>query len=589
MKKKIFLMLVMTVMLVLALTVAVSADSVHTGKVDLNQKVTLSDGTECALFDADGDALIWYKDANGALQSIKAQDERVLFYCTYQFGVGNSVVGSVTVYEISKIEIALESGTLPCSSIVVFNIMDDDVLSNAGGSRLNNPVNCIRSNTFINSTNLEYAFLRLDTGAIQASAFQGCSNLKYVNLEHLTELRQFGGGSCFNNCKSFMVGEVLDLSNTKLCAILGTGTFNNVKLKGIILPNTVTDLGDWNLQGMSLESFVVPTGVTKISGSTFNDTKTLKTIYINNTLTSISDRAFNNTGLEKIFYVGTLDQLNTLLAKASKTSNDPFWAVVGENNANVISYADYKNLEDKSGKYVVYNYNYCEAYNKSIHELDPTKSNACAGICGLCGETALAPNPVHDYVTTIEYTNYLAKGTRTQTCQNPGCAHNTAPYETSANAIIASFKGFSTKEVGDGLTFGYTLNLEAIEEYEAVSGKTLEFGFVVAVQAFLGDNAPLDKDGNAASDNVIKASITSEDHTYTGADFRLTSTSWDGTANINGVETALKDIKFYMAGYIIDGASVVYINSGATGDKADALSYKDVAGTEVIPEETPAE
>ena len=49
------------------------------------------------------------------------------------------------------------------------------------------------------------------------------------------------------------------------------------------------------------------------------------------------------------------------------------------------------------------------------------------------------------------------------------------------------------------------------------------------------------------------------------------------------------DIKFYMAGYIIDGASVIYINDGATGDKADALSYNDIAGTEVIPEETPAE
>ena len=186
--------------------------------------------------------------------------------------------------------------------------------------------------------------------------------------------------------------------------------------------------------------------------------------------------------------------------------------------------------------------------------------------------------------SNIEYTNYLANGTLyTQ------CARCEECQKSEVNPLIADFKGFSTKEVGDGLTFGYTLNLEAIEEYEAVNSTTLEFGFVVAVQAFLGDNAPLDKDGNAASNNVIKASITSEDHTYTGADFRLTSASWDGTANINGVETALKDIKFYMAGYILDGASVVYINSGATGNSADAYSYRDIAGTEVIPEETPAE
>ena len=161
MKKRIFLMLVMAVMLVLALSVAVSADSVHAGKVDLNQKVTLSDGTECALFDADGDALIWYKDANGALQSIKAQDERVKYNGSYKFNVGNSTVGTVTAYEVNKIEIALESGTLGCGNIVVFNAMDDDVLTNTGNYK-NVPVNCIRSNTFINSKNIEYAFLRLD-------------------------------------------------------------------------------------------------------------------------------------------------------------------------------------------------------------------------------------------------------------------------------------------------------------------------------------------------------------------------------------------------------------------------------------------
>ena len=574
MKKRILLMLVMTVVLVLALAVAVSADSVHAGKVDLNQKVTLSDGTECALFDAEGDALIWYKDANGALQSIKAQDERVLFYCTYQFGVGNSVVGSVTAYEISKIEIALESGTLPCSSIVVFNIMDDDVLSNAGGSRLNNPVNCIRSNTFINSTNLEYAFLRLDTGAIQASAFQGCSNLKYVNLEHLTELRQFGGGSCFNNCKSLMVGEVLDLSNTKLCAILGTGTFNNVKLKGIILPNTVTDLGDWNLQGMSLESFVVPTGVTKISGSTFNDTKTLKTIYINNTLTSISDRAFNNTGLEKIFYVGTLDQLNALLAKASKTSNAPFWAVVGENNANVISYADYQKLEDKSGKYVVYNYSYCEAYNNGVHELDPEKSNACAGICGVCGEASLAENPVHDYVTTITYDNFLAVGVKTQTCQNAGCAHSEkTPYVTEVNAIIKEFKGFSAREEGDGVTFGYVIDYDALNEYVKLNGKNVELGFVVALQSNSANDAP---DLNAETSITAKVvTWTTDDEAnlsavkYTGADFIIRG-DWTGHENI----------VFCMAGYLIDGEAVSYLNYGSSSEKADTFYYGQFLATE---------
>ena len=571
MKKKIFLSLIMVMVLALMFAFAVSADSVHNGKVDLTQSVTLSDGTECALFDADGDALTWYLDSSGALKSIKTQDERVLFYCTYQFGVGNSTVGSVTAYEVSKIEIALESGTLPCSSIVVFNAMDDDVLTNGGTSRLNNPVNCVRSNTFINSTNLQYAFLRLDTVALQSGAFQGCSNLKYVNVADLTELRQLGGGGCFNNCTSLMVGEVLDLSNTKLCAIQGSGVFNNVKLAGLILPNTVTELGEWNLQGMGLTSFAIPTGVTTLYNSTFNDSKSLKTIYINNTLTKINDRVFNNTGLEKIFYVGTLEELTTLLDNSSTTNNAPFWAVVGENRANLISYEDYKKLEDKSGKYVVYNYSYCEAYSNGIHTLDPEKSNPCAGICGICNEVALNANPVHNYVTTLVYANYLANGTKTQTCQNEGCTHKTTPVVTSVDPIIASFKGFSVKEDGNGITFGYTVNYDALAEFEEVNLTKVELGFAVAVKSFLGDKLPLDENGDKANDNVIKVAVNNE-YNYVGADFVLRG-DWNRTVIINEVEVDIKDVEFYMAGYLIANGTVSYLNGTGSSENAAVITF----------------
>ena len=45
MKKRIFLMLVMVAILVLTLALAVSAESVHSGKVDLSATVILDDGT----------------------------------------------------------------------------------------------------------------------------------------------------------------------------------------------------------------------------------------------------------------------------------------------------------------------------------------------------------------------------------------------------------------------------------------------------------------------------------------------------------------------------------------------------------------
>lgn len=579
--KRLFLALVVAIAFVLALTVAVSAESVHNGKVDLNQKVTLSDGTVLNLFDANGNALIWYKDSNSEIgySSVRADSGAgedgytggtVVFNQSYQFGVGNSTVGSVTAYEVNKLTITVNGSSFDDANIVVFNVMDDDVLTSKG-----NPFNCFRD-IFSGNSNIEYAFLRLDTVALQASALYNCAKLKYVNLEDITELRQIGGGSTFRDCKALFAGETVDLSNTKLCVIAGDGPFSYVPFKSLILPNTVTSLGNWGLQGTGMIEFTVPTGVVKIEGSQFNDSKSLTTIYINNTTTQISDRAFNNTALEKIFYVGTLDQLNALLAKASKTNNAPFWAVVGENNANVISYADYKNLEDKSGKYVVYDYSYCEAYNNGNHSFDPEKSNDCAGICGTCGEVALKANPIHNYVTTISYAKgYTKTGIKTQTCQNAGCAHENG-YDTDVDAVV-DFRGISVKESGDALTFGYVINYNALDELVKITGKEVELGFVVGVKSFISGEVYGNE--NAVTASVVTWKVETEEvkneALYVNADFILRGT-WDKNVDLDGdevEETDVKNVEFYMAGYLATNGAVSYLNASDSFLSPDVVTY----------------
>ena len=539
MKKKLLLTLVMIAMLVCALAIAINADgaSVHNGKVDLNAKVALDDGTELNLFDSDGDALIWYRASNGELTSIKAQDERVKYYGTYAFSVGDSkTVGSVTAYEVSKIEIVLESETVNCNKIVVFNIMDDDVMTNAG-SRLNCSVNCIRSKTFSDSTELVYAYLRLDTVAIQAEAFVRCKNLKYVNLESLTELRQISGGSAFNGCTSLFVDQIVDLSSTKMCVIGGSGAFNNVKLKGLILPNTVTDLGDWNLQGTGITEFTVPTGVKSLNNSLFNDSKSLKTIYINNTLEKINNRVFNNTALEKVFYCGTLEQVTAFLNASSTESNKPFWDVVGENRANVISYSDYKALEDKSGKYLVYGYSYCEAYKNGIHEEDNNPCVINCTVCNMIGEPE--KNPEHNEIYSISYTDYAKNGTKTTTCTNEGCKH----LVKEATESIFTFKGYSTD--GKELCVGYFINVKAINEFTSNNKDvTLSYGFIAAAN---------NSNPYGVTENTVQVDLTKD--SYTGFDFKLTG-DWSKEVNKN----ALLSMNLYTVTTNDDGAVVRYIH-----------------------------
>jgi hypothetical protein len=271
---------------------------------------------------------------------------------------------------------------------------------------------------------------------------------------------------------------------------------------------------------------------------------------------------FNNS-TARLFFVTSTDTayLNTVNSKVSGT---------------IISYADYSaNPENyASGKYVISGYNVCDAFYNGIHELDPEKSNACAGICANCGEASLAANPVHSYITTLVYANYLANGTKTQTCQNEGCAHKSAPVVTSVSAIISDFKGFSVNENGDAITFGYVINYDALDELVKITGKDVELGFVAAVKAFAGDDA-------YTSDKAVKASVvtwTTNDEVnkgvekYTGADFILRG-DWDRDVTIGEETLDIKNVEFCMAGFLATNGTVTYLNYGASGDSADTITF----------------
>ncbi|MBR2944956.1 MAG: leucine-rich repeat protein [Clostridia bacterium] len=571
MKKKLLLTLALVAVFVLMLTFVVSAESVHAGKVDLNATVTLSgsyvdaDGnaiTTVNLFDKEGNALIWYKNGS-TLESIRADDERVIYKCTYSFGVGNSTVGSVTAYEVSDMWIQLDESTkIDKGNIVVLNLMDDDVLIN-NNRDIGKPVNCLKTIAWANKV-LEYAFCRLDTVALQQQAFCGCTMLKYINLEDLTELRQIGGSQTFGQSSNLFKGETLDLTGTKLSHISGEGAFNGVPAAAIKLPKTVVALGNWCIQGTAITSIAFPTGVATIAGSQFNDCKSLTTIYINNTTTNISARAFNNTALEKVFFVGTLGELNALLDNTDFTNNTPLSDVVGENRANLISYEAYKALEDKSGKYVVYNYNYCEAYNEGKHNI--TGANECVGSCSVCLENIVSHKENNSSITvTIVYANgYSAVGVKTTDCGNEGCDYCVTE---EAPALIIPL-GYTAPEIANGnIAIGYRINNEAINDYEKITGKTVRHGVFVATKAGLGGNDIFDEGSNAVVAEISNDKLIKMEIKLTGFD-----------------KDDYKTAPFAMGAYIItekdEVKEVKYFEQGtpAEGDKYYFTTYQTIVG-----------
>ncbi len=188
----------------------------------------------------------------------------------------------------------------------------------------------------------------------------------------------------------------------------------------------------------------------------------------------------------------------------------------------------------------------------------------------------------HDYdylngdatLVTISYTSYLANGVKIVTCAN--CGENG---EITANALFTCL-GYSAPEDGKGgIAIGYTLDNEAIAEYENKTGKILKYGVFAAAKDKLGNNDIFGSDGTVAS-NVVKAEITS----YSFVAFEL---------KIIGFTDEYKDHKLAIGAYVAvtdtetNTTEYSYLQSGTpdANEKYCFVSYNDIVGKTSTEEE----
>ena len=579
MKKKLFVTLVFAFVMILALAISTSAAEAftHAGKVDINATVTLSGelGT-VRIFDDDGNALTWYLDANNELKSIRTDDQQIWWH-------------TESWDEVTNVGITFTDGTtVEKTKFVVVNMMDDDVVKNKGASaHFGKPVTNFK-HVFSGCTNLEYLYLRLDTTGFFQTAFQNSAKLKYINVEDLTMLTNSRGGQQFSGCTSLFEGQILDLSKTKLVEINGGGVFNKVPIKGLILPTTfnAAGFGEWAFQENPTTSFVYPDVLTSVYNYSFKNCKNLQTVYLNGSIASVGKDAFLNCSkLEKIFFVGTKTQLETMLANTDATGNNYFLALTGENNANIISYADYQKLQDKSGKYMVYDYSYCEAFKEGAHT-KPETINSCTngGNCTVC--SMLLPGIAADHVfsQSIIYADGFAKaGVKTFKCTN----WDKCTAENQEIALLPIFNaleenGYSTN--GEGIAFGgYTINIDALNEYNDFFENDLSFGIIVANPKYLGDTFMKDGEVNATG-GFLMVDMTSNEYT----NIKLMLDGFTGNAkNLSLVITLyaytdVNDVEFIQSEDTLS-ASAKVTKTDATLYTVTLDSVKAQAGT-AIPE-----
>ncbi len=173
---------------------------------------------------------------------------------------------------------------------------------------------------------------------------------------------------------------------------------------------------------------------------------------------------------------------------------------------------------------------------------------------------------------SIAYENYLAEGVL-----NIKCARCEELHGTMVKPVISGFKGYSTKIKSDAITIGYTFDFEALSEYERVNKKTLEFGFVFAIKAHLGENAPLDENGNAIEGGkVVKVAV--DQSTATGFDLRI-SGDWDKNVTINGESLQLKSVELVLCGYVFDGTVNYLQEKGSTQNASEItrIAYNQIS------------
>ena len=279
--------------------------------------------------------------------------------------------------------------------------------------------------------------------------------------------------------------------------------------------------------------------------------------------------AFDGCSNAKFFFTGSAEQLKTAIANFTNNewttgATDHNYLVDAYKANKIVSYKDYvSNEESYSGRYIIVDYNKCDAFYKGEH-LD--EGNTCTINCARCEVYGVTKeNPVHKMSTTITYESFDKNGVKAVACSNKGCTHGSIE-ETSA---LFNCMGYSVQESNNnGIVIGYTINKKAINEYKEITGSTLKYGGFAALKDKIGESDIFDDNGNAKG-GAIHTDISS--HGFDLYEFKIV-----------GFKDDYKDVKLALGVYASitkDGATeYFYMQEGTKteNEKYVFVSYNDL-------------
>lgn len=170
---------------------------------------------------------------------------------------------------------------------------------------------------------------------------------------------------------------------------------------------------------------------------------------------------------------------------------------------------------------------------------------------------------VLDTVIDILFKNgYLERGTQVTECS--GC-HGYFEEETPTFPALFSTLGYSYSQIGNGAIMqSFGANRAAIGAYTEITGKSLDYGLVVAVKSVVNTTNLIKANGEKAHEYV--ANVSFKDRAYDLFEMQLV-----------GVGTDHADLEVYLCAYYIVDGTVYYIDNGIAGREAPvAITFNKI-------------
>ena len=582
MKRKLILSVLVATVVMCLFAITISATAIDTDTtVTLNGSFTV--GNESVtnpavnLYDEDGYALVWYLNTDNKLVSDRAVN-----------------LITVTNNKAKFNDVSKFYGGSQQKGVIVVNLRDDYVLDGLStiekfdsnfqfgyyGANRNVPIQYF----YFPKTATEIIDRMFQNTQLMIADIEPGTPISYMGIHAVTQsnLKEF---FVPNDITAFVekddIGVFQDTKLEKITFEEGSQIkvipykcfyyCNN--LKELVLPNSVEEVHYRAFQftlfdsNAKLEKLVLGANFKGFYGTTGDNfyvrgAKNVKvylpaTFNADNVDVSTAHQTFTLCPNATFYYCGTEEAWDALIAKISLAKNGATGTDSGENI-----------ITAKANGKVVFNYNPCDAFYNGKHTADIEKSNACVEVCSVCGNATIEHLSTEETSVAFAYEDYAKVGTKTTTCTNEGCTY-TVVEEIDALFICL---GYSAPEDdnGDvnGISIKFTVNVEAIEEFEKQTGKVLKYGLFATTKGNIGSGDLFDQNG-APNAGVVTVGFPNKNYVFLS--LKMLGFKSDESKNADFaigayVETTFEDAKEY---------SVLQEGTPNEGEKYCFVKYND--------------